>query len=1269
MTIHVRAVTTPSVDTTSPYATNKPSGTTQGDFLLAVPVAVAEFIDQVSPPSDWYAVRGAGINGSDNICAWYKIAGASEPSSFDFVSSSNTPTGVGILALYSDSGHINIDAVATQVNASGNRVFPSVTLSAAGMVICVGAVGNNFTSTPAAGMTEQWDVGLSANRTYCMTGTVSAGVTGTISATGTSSDSKCITIGLVEAATTYPGIRYKSRANTGPSTVTSSISLTMPSDIVAGNMLIAHLTLFADRTITTPTGWTLQANLATSGAMRVFTRIADGTEASASLTINFTGGSVAASLAVSVWWSPDGDALTIGDVQTASNSVSGNHTFPSVTSTLAGSVLVMLGSKANTTQWQCVNNLDMWERYDFGASSVRAGMFSEYLLAIGATGTRTIQPTSGTSAADLVALLVEIDPPDTDPPTVYASAYGPYGIMVSLTYDGDDNPTDWIWQWSANGTTGWTTLGTTDVAIQYFRHHPLAPATTYYYRAAVYDTAAGTYSAVVSATTHALATVANGVALWIDVRDSSNNKLGPGPLTEIVGWSNVRRLNRAGEFSVDFPATYARLHQLEGDGNPLLHTDRYLYCYGILNGDVTLLGAGIVKEIELVRRAGGAPTIAVSGPDLMGELRQVTVYSAARPWQVDIENSTDAPDDLITTYAVTPALPDDWTITGGNPTDTAVTAKFVHATLLSALIDIGSKIGEYFRLGSSNNGRELVWLGPPSAFVDCGVRAELSVDPIAIENNLAICLITNISEIKDAWDLYTKAFAFAAGQGHDRLDLAAVTVWPDGHRYRSTLTSISGSGIVVTVVTSEANGVVLGESIEILGTVNFDGTYTVLTIVDAYSFSFTSSNTSPTETSGYVYGASTRTIDGESWTIDRDETSLENTTARGLYGRQHTALQFKEISPITNSDADISAAANALWAATMVWMRTHDAPAQFYRLDVARLNTILYPGQTIRVVAKGYVEGTRYLNINTDLTILEVTSRIGNGGVRTTGLVVSTVERWPASDGDQAASEFHQAAVYQSLAQLGPTVDTISYREAIDDDTGAEFYFFLGEETVAVNSVLVRFRCDKLRSTVKSVGGSSTSTDSGGGATPTSASGGGSTETTDSGSGHTHEVDLADSTSGTAVYFAGVGTPPVGDLRTSGGGQINTSSTGSGHTHDVSIPSHTHSVTVPAHTHDVTAAISTEYGIYEDPGTAYAATDLEFSINGGAWRSDQAGISGASGWYALDITDEIVGLALRPLQVANSVAVRIKTASHADQKVQITAQIERRCVIQSIAQL
>lgn len=406
MTIYVRAVTAPSGDTSSPYTVNRPTGALEGDFLLAAPVGVSEAIDQVLPPAGWYAVLGGGINGNDNVSAWYKVAGASEPSSYDFTSTSNTPVGIGILALYSDSGTIKIDAVASQVNASGNRVFPSVTLSADGLIICVGAVGSSLASTPPGGMDERWDTTISGNRAYCMTGALSAGATGTITATGSTAISKCVTIGLIEAATAYEGVRYRSQANTGPSSGTS-IALTLPSDIEIGDMLVAHLTLAADRTVPDPDGWELQANLATTGALRVYTKVADGTDAGSTLTISFSGGSTTVSLAVSAWWSPDGDDLVVGDVQTSSVGAVSPITFPSATSTQAGSVLVMLTSKAQTTQYQLVNNIDMWKRYDFGASAIRTSMFSEYLLTVGATGTRTAEPTSGTHAADMVSLIIE----------------------------------------------------------------------------------------------------------------------------------------------------------------------------------------------------------------------------------------------------------------------------------------------------------------------------------------------------------------------------------------------------------------------------------------------------------------------------------------------------------------------------------------------------------------------------------------------------------------------------------------------------------------------------------------------------------------------------------------------------------------------------------------------------------------------------------------------------------------------------------------------
>ncbi len=383
------------------------------------------------------------------------------------------------------------------------------------------------------------------------------------------------------------------------------------------------------------------------------------------------------------------------------------------------------------------------------------------------------------------------------------------------------------------------------------------------------------------------------------------------------------------------------------------------------------------------------------GPDLLGELRRLTVYVDARPWQYNLNAENNAPLDLIDTFAVAPELPDDWTVTWGDPTLSNVTAKFVHASILGALIDIGAKIGEHFRLGITNDGRNIYWLSNSTFFTDCGVRAELSVDPIAAESNDDLCLITSIEEIKDSWDLYTRAFVFGAGQGHDRLDLSAVTLWPDGHRHRSTIATITSAGSgAVTVTTAELHQLTIGEPITIVGTVNFDGTYLVDAVNSTTEIEYADTVTA-TESTGYLYGDDERDIDGVEWHLDRSQTSIENYTARTAYGHHRTALQFKEISPLTNSDADVTAAANALLLAAYHWLRQRSAPAKFYSLAVAKCNVLLLPGQTIRVVAKGYVEDSAYINIDTDLIIIEAQNEIGAGGARTTGLTVSTIDRWP----------------------------------------------------------------------------------------------------------------------------------------------------------------------------------------------------------------------------------------------------------------------------------
>ena len=109
-------------------------------------------------------------------------------------------------------------------------------------------------------------------------------------------------------------------------------------------------------------------------------------------------------------------------------------------------------------------------------------------------------------------------------------------------------------------------------------------------------------------------------------------------------------------------------------------------------------------------------------------------------------------------------------------------------------------------------------------------------------------------------------------------------------------------------------------------------------------------------------------------------------------------------------------------------------------------------------------------------------------------------------------------------------------------------------------------------------------------------------------------------------------------------------------------------MTIASHTHSLTPSIATTYGVFEESGAnTYAYSDLEFEVNGSAATDTPAAISGASGWYEVDLTADVVDSVGRPVQAANYVTVQVKAASKASKTVQVTAEIERRTVIQSIA--
>jgi hypothetical protein len=364
----------------------------------------------------------------------------------------------------------------------------------------------------------------------------------------------------------------------------------------------------------------------------------------------------------------------------------------------------------------------------------------------------------------------------------------------------------------------------------------------------------------------------------------------------------------------------------------------------------------------------------------------------------------------------------------------------------------------------------------------------------------------------------------------------------------------------------------------------------------------------------------------EGYVFDRAANTVTVEAAEAEYGRIEHALDFKEIGPLSNTTADIQAAANMMLQASVEHLRRYSQPQKFYTVELAKVDKKLEPGTTMRILYRKFFDGRKIYDIDGQFNIISVESRISDSGIQTTGIEISTIDRLPQSDASFLAGQAQSAKVFGAHQQLGASVDTFSWRDELDSSHSAGLRFWLGQEYTTIQRAVLRFKIQRLRSTVKSVA-------SGGGSSQTSSSGGGGAQTSSASVGNTDVTYLA-SVPGSHLHGAG------------------------SHYHSVSVPSHTHSVEIPAHTH------SQVYGIYEESsGNTLALANLVIKLNGGA---DLRGavVSLGSGWYELDITAGLVNDVYRPKQESNEVVISTSTAN---KTARIEAQMTIRGVVQAVA--
>jgi hypothetical protein len=400
-----------------------------------------------------------------------------------------------------------------------------------------------------------------------------------------------------------------------------------------------------------------------------------------------------------------------------------------------------------------------------------------------------------------------------------------------------------------------------------------------------------------------------------------------------------------------------------------------------------------------------------------------------------------------------------------------------------------------------------------------------------------------------------------------------------------------------------------------------------------------------TRNSPYVV-QSTAGPDGELVYYIADAASITN------YGQRERAFVAKDIQPLSNSKAALEVAANALYdlAATQLknWWKDKQTA---YRLTVRGLDPAVRPGDTVRLRWRGYAlqsgVGYVYLDIDTDLYVLERTRRFPADGTEVSDLVVSNLDRALQTVDDVLIGKLDDTVrafrthVQSSVSNYtsGPILEELNASKPM------RFDLLIDDNVTQLLRCRLRLKPRAIRSTATGAASGGGQTSSGGVSHSHSVSGqsaeAGGGQTSSSESAHTHScpnhqhqilaagaahtysaptqhshVGMHDIYGSLVVFGWDLVDPPTGwgggDLYCYVAGGGTTSSGGASHSH--SIVNHTHTVsattssTETSHTHNVSDHTHSQvYGIYE--GTSAAGLTLKIdgvdrtAALGGPWNS------------------------------------------------------------------
>ena len=522
------------------------------------------------------------------------------------------------------------------------------------------------------------------------------------------------------------------------SSSTSPLTISTPS-VTAGKLMIMHIGHSNARATTYPSGWEL---VTTSGSgaqvnrIDILQRIATSSEP-ASYDIAWTGSdTVSASILV-----VNNDAnAPMRVVDSAVNiTTDGTRVWPNVNLYYANGFLACFGTLGINSGTTPTVNFN--ERYDVGAT-VRMYLQTEPLSGVQSTGTITATgggAGTGRYASVLIATGGAVESNSITLAPLTLTSLPPRtgsgsNTLAALTANGSGMV--------LGGHVGNlnTTLGSLSVSGHGQVVTPARPSTD--------------ISGEIAAPP--LASI-----FTVNIENAAGVKLGAGPIATGTKWTYKQKLSAAGEWALEVPLAEPRL------SNATLK--RRVHCYVRRSGQLVWLGGGIIESRSYTLSADNVPVMNLSGPDLLRELAGITVA-----FEVNALDTAPLTHNILEQiFAAIPA----WSAT--EPVSLPeITARFVHESVLNALISVCEKTGAFFWMEPYTvTPRKIIIATAP---VVSSIVATNMADSLAAERNQNLCLISNIERTEASWDAYNRLIVYGAGDGQARLTLATANVWPDG---------------------------------------------------------------------------------------------------------------------------------------------------------------------------------------------------------------------------------------------------------------------------------------------------------------------------------------------------------------------------------------------------------------------------------------------------------------------------------------------------------